>query len=100
MSKLRTNELPIMRVQFDVFSHRMEDLKDVMKLTGLTSRKDLFETAVALLEVAVKERLKGKIICAVDEENDNYQEILVAPLLAVKKGKTLQRDSKLAQDSD
>ena len=43
--------------------------------TGVKTHKDLFNNAVTLLDWAVKQRQKGRIIASMDETEENYREL-------------------------
>ena len=48
-----------------------------MKELGISTKKDLFNQAITLLEWAVTERKAGRIIAAVDESQDQYKQVLL-----------------------
>jgi hypothetical protein len=72
------------RLQFEVPEDRFEELKDLMGRCRISSQKDLFNSALTLLEWAVEERSKGRIIASVDEPNMKYKELAMPALEAVK----------------
>lgn len=71
------------RIQFlvsDEMAARMDALVDK---TGLKTRTQLINTALTLLEWAVRERQEGKIIASVDEVRDQYKEIYLPGFPAI-----------------
>jgi hypothetical protein len=68
------------RIQFDVSDDEWEDMKRLMTLCGLDTRKDLFTNAYALLEWAVEERLNGKQIASLDVDKNTLTQVAM-PLL-------------------
>ncbi|MGA9769968.1 MAG: hypothetical protein WBV94_13070 [Blastocatellia bacterium] len=69
------------KIQFDLPADRAREVEEMMKLTGVTSRKDLFNNALTLLEWAIGEIYKGNTITSVDEKNKIFRE-LVMPILS------------------
>jgi len=71
----------MVRMQFELTEDQnrgLEALKDKIKVR---TKKDLINNALTLLEWAIQEREKGRIIASVDEQNDRYKE-LVMPILS------------------
>jgi hypothetical protein len=72
------------RLQLEVPEDRFEELKDLMGRCRITSQKDLFNSALLLLEWAVEERARGRIIASLDEPNMKYKEFAMPALEAVR----------------
>src|SRR5215470_9099669 len=72
------------RLQFEVPEDRFEELKDLMGRCRITSQKDLFNSALLLLEWAAEERSRGRIIASLDEANMKYKEFAMPALEAVR----------------
>lgn len=51
-----------------------------MRELGISTKKDLFNQALTLLEWAAKERKTGRIIASVDETNEQYKQVLLPAL--------------------
>ena len=62
------------RIQLDISSDKMKELEALMMKTGVRTRKDLLNNALTLLEWAIEERGKGRIIASLDETNKSYKE--------------------------
>jgi metal-responsive CopG/Arc/MetJ family transcriptional regulator len=71
----------VVRIQFELPAARVKELEALMKEIGVSTRKDLFNNALTLLEWAVKEKRVGNSIASVDEKNKRYKE-LVMPVLS------------------
>lgn len=56
------DETAFTRIQFDLPKSRVEELDDIARAAGITTRKDLFNNALTLLEWALKQRSEGKKI--------------------------------------
>jgi hypothetical protein len=64
-----------MRLQLELSEARVRVLDALMEDCGITTRKDLFNNALAMLEWAVKERKRGNIIASVNENEQKYREL-------------------------
>jgi hypothetical protein len=69
-----------MRIQFDLPDEKVEELDTLMDVIGVSTRKDLFNNALTLLEWAVKEIKNDpdRVIASVNEENQLYKEVDMA----------------------
>lgn len=65
----------VTRVQLDLPVERVEQLDRLAGEAGFSTRKDLFNNALALLQWAVKEARRGRAIASVDEANDRFTEL-------------------------
>jgi hypothetical protein len=66
-----------MRIQLDLPEEKVQELDDLMREVNITTRKDLFNTALTLLVWVVNERKGGRIIASLDEEDDSYKELVM-----------------------
>lgn len=73
-----------LRVQFDLAPTRVQEIDELMAVAGLSSRKDLINNAVTLLQWAVEEVLAGREIVSLDREKESY-EVLRMPVLSCAK---------------
>lgn len=69
-----------MRLQLDLDDSGVQLLDELKEATGLRTNKELFNTAITLLEWAVKQRQRGRIIASMDEQDKNYREVLIPAL--------------------
>ena len=69
------------RVQLDLSPALMLRLNWVMQVCDLSSRKDLFNNAISILEWAAKESSEGRKIASFDDES-NDRHILSMPALS------------------
>jgi hypothetical protein len=63
------------RLQVLMSEERLDELDALVKLTGLKTRTELINYSLTLFEWSVKERLGGRIIASVDEQNERYKEV-------------------------
>lgn len=63
------------RIQFELSETGAQELERLIKICGVSTRKDLINSALTLLAWAVAERKSGRIIASVDEKNGKYKEI-------------------------
>jgi hypothetical protein len=63
------------RLQVLMSDERLDELDTLVKLTGLKTRTELINYSLTLFEWSVKERLGGRIIASVDEQNERYKEV-------------------------
>ena len=66
-----------MRLQFEVPEEQNKNIETLMKEVGLRTKKDLFNNAMTLLNWAVKQYKAGRIIASVDEQMENYRELVM-----------------------
>lgn len=64
-----------MRLQIDLTKNRAAALDTLMKRGDISTKKELFNYAINLLEWAVKEAEKGNIIASVNEKDGRYTEL-------------------------
>jgi len=69
-----------MRLNFEFSEYRINDLKRLQTETNADSMKELFNTALTMLEWSVKEVKNGNEIAAVNEHEDVHR-VFVTPLL-------------------
>ena len=69
------------RVQFELSDERAKDLEELMRRSGIRTKKDLLNNALTLLEWAIEEKKAGRSIASIDEKEKKYKE-LVMPVLA------------------
>jgi hypothetical protein len=69
-----------MRLNFEFPEERINDLKVLQTETGSESMKELINTALTMVEWAVKEVKAGNEIAAVNEDQKVYR-VFITPLL-------------------
>lgn len=67
------------RMQFEIPEEREQELMDLMRRTGITTRKDLFNNALTVFEWMVREREQGNSIASINEKEKKFKE-LVTPI--------------------
>lgn len=68
------------RFQLDISREHLKELESLMKELGITTKKDLFNQAITLLEWAATERKSGRVIASIDKANDEYKQVLLPVL--------------------
>ncbi len=63
------------RLQVLMSDKRLDELDTLVKLTGLKTRTELINYSLTLFEWSIKERLGGRIIASVDEQNERFKEV-------------------------
>lgn len=67
----------MVRIQFEIPTSNFKDLEKLMEEAGIKTKSELLNNALSLLEWAINQRKRGRLIAAVDEENSRYQELLM-----------------------
>lgn len=75
----------MIRIQLDLPESRVEELDGLMREAHITTRKDLFNSALTLLAWALSERNKGRIIASLDESSGGYKELVMPFFSFIKK---------------
>jgi hypothetical protein len=68
------------RIQVDFSRERVSELEKVMKLCGMSTKKELLNNALSLFEWAVREVMRGRAVASVDEEDQKYRELQMPTL--------------------
>jgi len=84
-----------MRLQFEFYEDRINDLKRLKEETGSETLKELFNNALTMFEWAVEEVKNGNEIAAVNEREKVFR-VLVTPLLE-RVAKRYQRQAIVAK---
>jgi hypothetical protein len=71
------------RIQFEMPESKVKDLEALMSESGTQTKKELFNNALTLLEWAVKETKRKRVIASVDEGTATYNELHMPILSAV-----------------
>ena len=69
------------KIQFELPIEKVREMEEMMRLTGITTRKEFFNNALTLLAWAIHEMYMGNIIASIDEKNKKFKEV-VMPILA------------------
>ena len=65
------------RFQLDISREHLKELESLMKELGITTKKDLFNQTITLLEWAAAEPKSGRGIASIDEAKDVYKRALL-----------------------
>ena len=82
-----------MKIQFEISEEREQEIRSLRSATGIKADKDLFYSALSLLNWAVQEVQKGHSIAAVDEAGMQYRELSMVALKHAASGKFPHRPS-------
>jgi hypothetical protein len=83
--KTTATKQTVTRVQLDLPDERVKELETIMAKTAVSTRKDLFENALALFEWAVGQCEMGRVIGAIDREREGFHELLMPALASAKR---------------
>ncbi len=70
-----------MRINFEFSEQQVKALKELQQKTGSSSMKEMFNSAMSLLEWAVDETAKGNEIASMSADREEYR-VLVMPILS------------------
>jgi metal-responsive CopG/Arc/MetJ family transcriptional regulator len=77
---MKQESKPMTRIQLELPEERLHELEQLMEQTGTNTKKDLLNDALTLFEWAVKERMTGRTIASVDEQQQRYKEVVMPSL--------------------
>lgn len=70
----------VVRIQLDLPEQRAKELDELMRETNISSRRELFNTALTLLWWVAKQRKENRVIAALNEETGHYTELILPTL--------------------
>ena len=73
-----------MRLQFEVRDERVEHIDQLQEKLGLSTRTELFNNALALLNWAIEQKEEGCKIASIRDEDQGYRELIMPSLEKVK----------------
>ncbi|WP_447067264.1 hypothetical protein [Vibrio alginolyticus] len=73
------------RVQFDLTEDKVKEIEEIMEKSGMSSRKDVFNTALTLLEWAIEESERGHDIAAINRSEREFFSLRMPVLESAKK---------------
>lgn len=73
------------RMQFDLPEDRLKELDSLMAKCGISTKKELFNYALTILEWAVDEYARGNEIAAVDREKKEFYSLRMPGLKPASK---------------
>jgi hypothetical protein len=68
------------RIQFEVSENRRDKIDELQAKLKLSTRKALFNNALALLRWAVEQKENGRKIASLSEEENSYMELVMPAL--------------------
>ncbi len=77
----RTNDT--VRIQLDLPADKVQELEVLMEQAKISTKKDLINNALTLLEWAINERKTGRVIASINEKTMLYKELVMPILSAV-----------------
>lgn len=79
----------MVRVQFDMPLEKMGDLDYLMSRAGINSRRELFNSALTLLDWAVDQRSHGRKILSCNESDNTCRELSMPILDSLSRAKAV-----------
>jgi hypothetical protein len=79
--KERTNGM--VRIQLDLPADKVQELEELMEQAKISTKKDLINNALTLLEWAINEKKEGRAIASINEKTMSYKELVMPVLSAV-----------------
>lgn len=73
------------RINFDLSKERVDEITALAEKTGATTRVQMFNQALTLLEWYVQEREAGRAVGSMDQDKDRFSEILLPGMPAIKR---------------
>lgn len=70
----------MVRIQLEMPEEQVAELDALMKEAKITTRKDLFNNAIALFQWAAKVKRAGQIVSALDEQKGTAKELVMPAL--------------------
>lgn len=84
----RTEMEKKIRLQLEMTESKIAELDALAELTGLGTRTALLNNALSMFKWAIGHRAEGKIIAAIESDEDNYIELGMPALDAVAEKKS------------
>lgn len=66
-----------MRLQIELPEDRVQYLKSLMEVANIDTYKQLFNISISILEWALREKSRGRIIASMDEGDGSYKELIL-----------------------
>jgi hypothetical protein len=63
------------RIQIDISEEQLSELETLMGECGFSTKKELFDNAIALLKWATKKAKKGLVVASINEKDKQYNEL-------------------------
>lgn len=77
--------MDVQRIQFEVPIDRLQELEQLMNRAGISTKKELLNNALTLLEWVVGEKSRGHTIASVDEPTQRFKELAMPIFSNIKK---------------
>ncbi|ELB1485196.1 TPA: hypothetical protein NGU80_004753 [Vibrio parahaemolyticus] len=77
------------RMQFDFSEDRVKELEAMMDKCGISTRKELFNNALTILEWALEESERGHEVAAIDRDAKQFYALRMPILSEVRKSKAV-----------
>jgi hypothetical protein len=79
--EMEQHKMENLRIQIDVSPQKLAELEELMRLCGISTKKELINNALTLLQWAVRQVRNGRTIASIDEQEGRYRE-LEMPILS------------------
>lgn len=68
------------KFQIEISREKNKEIQDLMTKTGISTKREYFNTALTVLNWIIHEKERFRIIASVDEENKSYKELVIASI--------------------
>lgn len=75
----------LQRLQFDVSESMLQEIEDMMEVSGMASRKELFNSAITLWQWAIEQVRRDREIVSANKERDDFEILRIPTLEAARK---------------
>lgn len=89
----------VVRLQFDVRRAQLTVIDSLVEICGLSSKKELFNNSLALINWAVQETRKGRRIASYNEKTDEIELVALPALNFVPEDMSDTKSEKVATAS-
>ena len=72
--------LKMIRIQFELPENKVEELERLMRVAGISTKKDLLNNAVTLFQWAVTEKQNGNIVASISKNTGAIKELVMPAL--------------------
>ena len=70
----------VVRFQVDLSPERVLQIEELMEITGISTKRELFNNALALLDWATREAHSGRSIVSMNDEDQRIRELAMPAL--------------------
>jgi len=68
------------KFQIEISREKNKEIQDLMTKTGISTKREYFNTALTVLKWIIHEKERFRIIASVDEKDKSYKELVIASI--------------------